>query len=209
MAIIEVVFPQLKNDPETIKEATTKFPIVFKAFKEAGVLRGLQGFVGSDNGKDVSSDAREVLVLEWPNESAFRDFVKSPGYATAMGALKPFVTGPSELNLFETNDGAHLLGVGPVLEILLVQPKNASSDEDAKSILKKIQSSLEKTNAPTAVYGSTLNLPEKKIGILRGFASKAEAESAKNTASLQEIIAEISSVADVTQLVAEVKQIPL
>ncbi|KAI0139468.1 hypothetical protein F4776DRAFT_662425 [Hypoxylon sp. NC0597] len=209
MAIVEVVFPQLKKDPEIIKEAATKVPIIIKAFKDAGVLRVLQGFVGSEDGKDISSEFKEVLVLEWPNESAFRDFVKSPGYADAMGALKPFVTGPSELNLFEANDGAHLLGGGPVLELLLVSPKSASSDEDAKSILKKIQSSLEKANVSKAVYGSTLNLPEKKIGILRGFESKSDLESEKNAASRKEIIAEIGSVADVTQLVADVQQIPL
>ncbi|KAI0834753.1 hypothetical protein F5Y06DRAFT_151208 [Hypoxylon sp. FL0890] len=208
MAIVEVVFPKLKKDSETVKEATGQFPIIFKAFKEAGVLRILQGFIGSEDGKDVSSDFRGVLLIEWANASAFNEFIKSPGFESLKDALKPFVTGPSELNLFETNDGAHLLGAGPVLEILLVRPKNASSDEDVKSILKKVQSSLEKSNASTAIYGSTLNLPEKKIGILRGFASKAELEDAKNTSLRQEILTEIGDVAEVTQLVAEVKQIP-
>ncbi|KAI1411893.1 hypothetical protein F5Y13DRAFT_52209 [Hypoxylon sp. FL1857] len=210
MPFIEVVFPQLKKDPEVIKEAAEKIPtIAFKAFRDGGVLRALQGFVGTENGKDVTADYKEVIVLEWPRESAFHEFVKSPGYQTLMTTLAPLSTGPAELNLFETNEGAHLLGGGPVLEILLISPKKALSDEEAKSVLSKIQSSVVKNNASGAVYGSSLNLPEKKFSILRAFASKAELEDAKNTSLRQEVLAELSDVAEVTQLVADVKGGPL
>ncbi|KAI1138549.1 hypothetical protein F5Y05DRAFT_43299 [Hypoxylon sp. FL0543] len=208
MAFVEIVFPQFKKGPEIAKQAVEKLPIAFKAFKDGGALKGLHGFIHSEDGKDVSSDCRQVIVLEWPYESAFGDFVKSPGYGTVGAALKPFATGPAELNLFETNDGSHVLGAGPVLEVLLGRFRNTTSDEDVKAVLSKIQSTVGKTNGPPAIYGSTLNLPEKKIGIIRGFTSKAELEGAKSTSSRQEILAEIGKLAEVTQLVAEVKPIP-
>ncbi|KAI1102523.1 hypothetical protein F4804DRAFT_262963 [Jackrogersella minutella] len=210
MAVIELVFPQLKSDPDSLKQALSKLPIAFEAFKDGGVKRGLQGFISTENGKDVSGDHREVLVLEWPQESTFYEFIKSPSFANFMGHLKPFVNGPPELDLFETNDGSPLFSARPVLEILIIRPKSASTDEDLQTILKKVQTSLEKSDDFEAVYGSSTNLPKKIATIVRVFASKEEREAAKSTSSRQEILNELSSLAEVTELVAEpIKQLPL
>ncbi|KAI2466730.1 hypothetical protein F4781DRAFT_434134 [Annulohypoxylon bovei var. microspora] len=207
MAIIEIVFPQLKKDPESLKEALTKLSVALATFKEGGVQRGLQGFIDSENGVDVSADAREVLILEWPSEATFHAFIKSPGFGNFMAQLKPFVNGPPELNLFETNAASYLFGARPFLEILLIRPKNTSNDEDVETILKKVQSSLEKVNDSDSVYGSSLNLPKKIATVIRVFTSKAERDAAK--LSPQEISNEVGSLADITRLVAEVKVLPL
>lgn len=76
------------------------------------------------------------------------------------------------MNVFETNPGAHLFDGRPLLDILLISPKNASDDE-AQAILKKVQSTLEKISDTEGVYGSSLNLPQKKIAIVRAIADKA------------------------------------
>lgn len=86
-----------------------------------------------------------------------------------MAAIKPYATGPPQLNLFETNDGSHLFSSG-ILEVLLISPKSA---EDVRAILNKVQLSLDKANDSISVYGSSLNLPEKKIAIMRVFTSNA------------------------------------
>ncbi|KAI2641410.1 hypothetical protein GGS26DRAFT_535592 [Hypomontagnella submonticulosa] len=207
MAIIELVFPQLKKDPESVKGSLEKLPIAFKAFQDGGVIRGLSGFVTTENGKDVTADSRELIVLEWPEAAAFYKFIESPGFANFAAEMMPFSAGPPELNLFETNPGTHLFGSNPVLEILLVKP-TGSSDEDAQAVLKKVQSALATTNDSEAVYGTSLNLPQKKITVLKVVANKADLDAAKNAKSRQEIQKEVGSTAEVTQLVADVKLMP-
>lgn len=63
MAIIEVVFPQLKKDADSVKAALEKLPVAHRAFREGGATRGSQGFMVSENGKDTTSDFREVVML--------------------------------------------------------------------------------------------------------------------------------------------------
>ncbi|KAI8966189.1 hypothetical protein F5Y11DRAFT_310690 [Daldinia sp. FL1419] len=207
MAIIELIFPKVKNDPESIKGAQETLPVAFKALKDGGVLRGVAGVVISENGKDTTGEFREFLTLEWPEVSYFYKFVESPGYAEYKAAAKTFSSGPPDLNVFETNPGSHLFDGRPILDILLVSPKNAS-DEEAQTIVKKVQSTLEKINDTEGVYGSSLNLPQKKIAIVRAIADKAELDAAKNATARQEILKEIGGLAEVTQLVADVKVMP-
>ncbi|XXG95765.1 hypothetical protein Hte_002036 [Hypoxylon texense] len=205
MAIIEVVFPQIKNDPESIKGALAQIPIGVKAFKEGGALRTAQGFLVAENGTDVTSDSREILLLEWPTESAFHEFIKSQAFGTFKAAIKPFSSGPPELNLFETNAGAHLFDTY-TLGLLLLTPKDASN---VPTILEMIQSGLEKAAESGVVFGSSLNLPQKKIGIFRAFASKEELHNPKNVASMQEIRKDLGDLADITQIVADIKSVPM
>ncbi|KAI1642889.1 hypothetical protein F4815DRAFT_476698 [Daldinia loculata] len=207
MAIIELVFPKVKNDPESIKGAQGTIPLAFKALKDGGVLRGAAGAIISENGKDTTGEFREFIALEWPEVSYFYKFVESPGYAEYKAAAQPFSSGPPDLNVFETNPGAHLFDGRPLLDILLISPKNASDDE-AQAILKKVQSTLEKISDTEGVYGSSLNLPQKKIAIVRAIADKAELDAAKNASARQEILKEIGGLAEVTQLVADVKVMP-
>ncbi|KAH9986839.1 hypothetical protein F4779DRAFT_291716 [Xylariaceae sp. FL0662B] len=209
MAIIEVVLPQLKNDPDSIKAFPDTLPVVAKAFKDANVLRALRGSLITENGKDVSTDHRVVLVLEWPKASAFHAFLESSAFVNMQAVLKPLAKGPSQLNLLETNDGSQLFGTRPVLEILKVQPKNASTDEDVQIILDKVRSSFQKGNESEVVYGSTLNLPQKAIAALRVFEDEAALNAAENVSPRQEFLKEIASLAEVTHLVANVEKFPL
>ncbi|KAI1083662.1 hypothetical protein F5B20DRAFT_527932 [Whalleya microplaca] len=207
MAIIEVVFPQLKSDPESKKSLPEKLPIVVKSFQDGGVLRGVRGFLVSEDGKDVSADYREVVVLEWASTSDFHAFVASPTFANMQAAIKPISNGPPELNVFETNDGSQLFGTHPVLEILRIRPKGASIDEHVQTILKKLQTKLH--NDSEAVYGSSVNLPQKEVAVIKVFENKASLDAANNASSRQELLKEIGDLAEVTRLVADIQQIPI
>ncbi|KAI1390701.1 uncharacterized protein F4822DRAFT_161585 [Hypoxylon trugodes] len=209
MAVVEIVLPQIKKDPESAKGAVGVYPFAFNAFKNGGVIRGLQGRIVSEDGKDTSSDSRGLLVLEWPEVSTFQSFIQSPAFAEFAGAMKPFSSGPPDLSVFETNPASHLFGTHPVLEVLVIRPKNPSNESEVQTILKKIQSNSTKSSDTNAVYGSTVNLPEKRVGVLRIFANKEELADPKNASLRQDIKSEIGSLADITQLVAEVKSIPL
>ncbi|KAI1464521.1 uncharacterized protein F4812DRAFT_462579 [Daldinia caldariorum] len=207
MAVIELIFPKIKNDPESIKGAQETIPLAFKALKEAGVLRGVAGAVISENGKDTTGEFREFLSIEWPEASYFYKFVQSASYEEYKAAATPFAAGPPDLNVFETNPGSHIFDGRPILDILLIKPKNPS-DEEAEAVLKKVQATLEKLNDTEGVYGSTVNLPEKKITVVRAIADKAELDAAKNASAREEIVKAIGDLAEVTQLVADVKVMP-
>lgn len=107
-------------------------------------------------------------LQEWPTESAFNEFINSPAFGNFKAAVKPFSSGPPQLNLFETNAGSHLFDTY-TLGLLLLTPKDESN---VPTILEKIRSGLEKTAESGVVFGSSLNLPQKKIAIFRPFASK-------------------------------------
>ncbi|KAI1777237.1 hypothetical protein F4818DRAFT_341542 [Hypoxylon cercidicola] len=205
MAIIEVVFPQLKNEPESVKAALEQLPAGVKAFKEGGALRLAQGFLSSENGKDVTSDSRETLLLEWPTESSFHEFINSPAFANFKAAVKPYSTGPPQLSLFETNAGTHLFGTHTI-GLLLVSPKDESN---VPAILEKIESGVEKAGDSGVVFGSSLNLPQKKIAIFRVFGSKEDLQDPKNVASMQAIRKDLGELADITQFVTDVKSVPM
>ncbi|KAI0884228.1 uncharacterized protein GGS22DRAFT_189359 [Annulohypoxylon maeteangense] len=208
MAVIELVFPKLKKDPELIKQALSKVPgLARAAFKEAGVQRGLRGFIDSENGKDVTSELRELVILEWLSASDFTTFIESSAFVSYMEHMKPYADGPPELDLFETNIGSPLFGPREFLEIILVRPKNVTSLEDVETILKKVKSSLEEANDSETIYGASVNLSEQVATIIRTFASREEREAAKN--SQQELLSEIGKLAVVTRLNAEVKQLPI
>ncbi|KAI6081677.1 hypothetical protein F4821DRAFT_23312 [Hypoxylon rubiginosum] len=205
MAIIEVIFPQIKNDAESVKGALEQMPVGVKAFKEAGALRLAQGFLSGENGKDVSAESREIVLLEWQTEAAFNDFINSGAFASFKAAVKPYSTGPPQLNLFETNEGAHLFG-NQTIGLLLITPKDPAN---VSTIVGKIQSGLEKAAESGVVFGTSLNLPQKKIAIFRTFASQEELKSAKNAGSMQAIRADLGELAEITQLVTDVKSVPL
>ncbi|KAI1374710.1 hypothetical protein F4677DRAFT_424517 [Hypoxylon crocopeplum] len=209
MAIIEIVFPQLKKDLESINGAKEKQPMALKTFRDAGVLGGMQGFMASVNGEDVTSDLREVLLLEWPTASVFHEFIESSTFANFIEEIKPFAEGPPQLNLFETNAGLPLLNSRPVLEILLMSPRNTVSEANILAILDKAQVDVGRADESQALYGSSLNLPQKKIALLRTFESREEQHAAKSAPSHHGIMKELSSLAELTQLVAEIKQIPV
>ncbi|KAI1458933.1 hypothetical protein F4805DRAFT_107049 [Annulohypoxylon moriforme] len=208
MAIIELIFPRLKKDPDLIKEALSKVPgLARSAFKDAGVQRGLRGFIDSENGKDVTADLKELVILEWLSASDFTAFVQSQAFITYMGHMKPYADGPPEIDLFETNTGSPLFGSREFLEIILVRPKDSSNDEDVEDILEKVRSSLEKANDSETIYGASVNLPQRMATIIRAFESRKEREAAKQ--SQQELLSEVGKLADLTRLDAEVKTLPI
>ncbi|KAI0600748.1 hypothetical protein F4775DRAFT_545490 [Biscogniauxia sp. FL1348] len=211
MAFIEIVYPKLKPDPESIRKAEQDvIPVIADAFKDGGVLNVLRGWIETQDGKDVSSAMREVLVLEWPSPSAFHAFVKSAAYMNVQALLKPLATGPPELKLYEASDASKFFSSDSVLEILEIRPKPAVAQGDAvENILKKIRAAVEKSIDPKVVYGSTLNLDEKEVVVVRLFATQSELATEATGASRREFLASIGDLAEVTQLVSKVDRVTL
>ncbi|CAJ2511911.1 Uu.00g075360.m01.CDS01 [Anthostomella pinea] len=210
MAIIELVYPQFKSEGNILQTIEEEFfPIAVKTLHDGGVIDGIRGFIVSYNGIDVTSDVREVLVLEWPTEEKFTLFVKTEAFARFQAAMKPFVKGPPVLKLFETNEASKLFGSAPVLEILEIAPKETTDGEKARDVLQKVLDDMKKTKAAGAVYGTSLNLDQKQVVIVELFTDTAALQAAQETASRREFLESIHGLASVTQLVAKVEKMPL
>lgn len=64
MAIVELVFPHFKKDPEVAQKLADDYvPLIVKSLKEAGIIGGFRGMITTEDGKDVNSDFREILML--------------------------------------------------------------------------------------------------------------------------------------------------
>lgn len=64
MAFVEIVFPRLKKDATSIEEAISKVvPKLVVGLKQGGALAGLRGFLDLDDGRDVTGEFREILLL--------------------------------------------------------------------------------------------------------------------------------------------------
>ncbi|KAI1631880.1 hypothetical protein F4809DRAFT_132102 [Biscogniauxia mediterranea] len=211
MAIIEIAYPKLKPEPEVIRKAEQEaIPVIVNAFKEVGVLNGLRGLIETQDGRDVSSDMRLVLVLEWPSRSVFDAFFESAAYKNFRGLLQPLSQGPPELKLYEASDASKFFSSDSVLEVLEIRPKPAVAQGDAvENILKAIHAAVEKNIDPKAVYGTTLNLDQKEVVVTRLFATQSELETEAAGASRRELLGNIGDLAEVTRLVAKVNRIPL
>ncbi|KAI0173539.1 hypothetical protein GGR52DRAFT_390318 [Hypoxylon sp. FL1284] len=206
MSIIEVVFPQLKNDPETVKAVEDELPVVTKAFKDGGALKAAQGWLSTENGQDISSQHREIAILEWPAESNFHDFLQSEAFKSFQAVVKPLATGPPQMNLFQTNPAAPVFGA-KTLGVMMLTPKDP---DNVAALLDKIRAGLPKAEDFTKiVYGSSLNLPQKKVVVFRAFASKEEIQDPKNVASMRAIRSDLLGLAEITQFIADVKELPL
>ncbi|CAJ2503427.1 Uu.00g108210.m01.CDS01 [Anthostomella pinea] len=210
MAIIELAYPQLKKDAELIRAAEPEMiPLILKALQEAGAVNGLRGFIHSEDGRDVTTDVREVLLLEWPSASKFRDFLTSPLYLEFAERIKSVSDGPPIFKLHETSDSSKLFGSDTILEVLEIRPNERVTEEDVQGILHTVQSGFEKLNSPKAVYGSSLNLDKKEVVVIGVFANDAELDAAQVASSRPEMLAHVGGSAMVTRLIAHVGRVPL
>ncbi|KAI0400072.1 hypothetical protein F4802DRAFT_602389 [Xylaria palmicola] len=224
MAVLEIALPTLKKDRELVEAGMKKLgPIIKAKLHEAGVLNCLRGFFATEDGRDISGDFREVLLLQWPTAQHFRDFISSPGFlefktqlepfAAAPPELKPFAVAPPPLKLFEDAEGdvPSLFGVpgDAVLEYLVIRPRDPS-EAGAQGVLQQLRSGLAHLGARGAALGTTSNLATREIGLVSLYASDAELETARASAARQQLLAAVAGAADVTSLVAHVeKMLPL
>ncbi|XDG02336.1 hypothetical protein ABKA04_001951 [Annulohypoxylon sp. FPYF3050] len=199
MAIIELIFPQLTKDPVLVKEASEKIPpVALRVFKQAGVIRASRGIIDLENGKDITADVKELVILEWKDAADFHAFVKSKEFADYMVLMKPYAIGPPELNLFEANASSPIFAGRDFLEILLIRP---NKEEDIEAIVTTVKSSLEKAGETDTIYGTTTNLPKKVATIIRAFSSAEERAAAKQ--SHEELTNELGKLANLTLLYSE------
>lgn len=199
MAIVELVFPKLTKDPVLLKEAFEKIPsVALQVFKKAGVVRASRGMIDLENGKDVTADVKELVILEWKDAADFHTFVKSKDFADYMVLMKPYSTGPPELDLFEANASSPIFTGRDFLEVLLIRP---NKEEDIEAVVATVKSSLEKAGETDTIYGTTTNLPKKVATVIRAFSSAEERAAAKQ--SHEELTNELGKLANLTLLYSE------
>ncbi|TRX94087.1 hypothetical protein FHL15_005165 [Xylaria flabelliformis] len=212
MTILEIALPKLKSDPALIEEMKALAPPFVANLQKAGVMNGLRGFFGTENGRDIRNEFREILLLQWPTAQHFKDFVASPGYLEFAAKLKEkFAAGPAELKLFESgSEVSQLFGQGAegetVVEYVMVKPKDAS-EAGVDSVLQKLQSGLSQLgSAKAAAVRKSSNLDTQEIALVSLYASDAEFEAAKASEARKQLLADIANTADLTSLVAHVEQ---
>ncbi|KAI1756008.1 hypothetical protein F4782DRAFT_378452 [Xylaria castorea] len=210
MTILEIALPRLKSDPVLIEELKTLAPAFVTNLQKAGVLNGLRGFFGTENGRDIRDECREILLLEWPTAQNFKDFIASPAFLEFSGKLKEkFAAAPAELKLFDAgSDVSSLFGpeTEAVLEYVIVKLKD-TSEAGVHSALQKLQSGLSQLGSPRAAVRKSSNLATQEIALVSLYASDAELEAAKASAARQQLLADIANVANLTSLVAHVNKI--
>lgn len=85
-----------------------------------------------------------------------------------MVLMKPYSTGPPELDLFEANASSPIFTGRDFLEVLLIRP---NKEEDIEAVVATVKSSLEKAGETDTIYGTTTNLPKKVATVIRAFSS--------------------------------------
>lgn len=206
MTILEIALPNLKKDPVLIREGMkTLIPPLVTNLKKSGLLNGLQGFFATENGRDISDECKEVLLLgarplpfhpipvsfslasnspttEWPTTQHFQDFIASPGFLAFAGEVKEkYAVGPPELKLFEVgSDVSSLFGSETVLEYIIVKVKD-DSEAGVQSVLQKLQSGLSQLGTPKAAVRKSSNLPTQEIAIVSLYARDAVSAQPANT----------------------------
>lgn len=65
MAIIELIFPLVKNDPAILEELENKWPTLSKGLTHPnpGILQAFRGWILTENGEDVREAHREFLLF--------------------------------------------------------------------------------------------------------------------------------------------------
>ncbi|GAP89974.1 hypothetical protein SAMD00023353_4400830 [Rosellinia necatrix] len=216
MAILEIVLPSLKKDASLMKDFEEKLaPQLTTKLAKAGAKNGLLGPLATEDGRDVSGEYRQILLLEWESARYFDAFVASADFAEFAGELKAkYAAAPARPTLFDPADGGDELssifgGDAVVVEYLAVKPRDAS-EAGVEAVLTKLRSGsggLARFGAPRVAVGSSANLETREVAVVGVYASDAELDAAKTAAARQELLADLAGVADVTNFVARVKKI--
>ncbi|KAI0149609.1 hypothetical protein GGR57DRAFT_504787 [Xylariaceae sp. FL1272] len=205
MSVFEIALPKLTPDAELIKTVEKDVRIVINLLKASPARNGLRGWIVSENGRDVKADFREILVLEWPEIQDFHNFVASDGFQGFIGLLKSkgLVQGPTELKIFDAENPSQLFASHPVLEYLVIKPRN-TSNATGEDVLHQLKSQLAILGSSKAVVGSSTNLEPKEIAAVGLYTSDAELEKAQGSSARQALLQDIGKAADVTTIVAHV-----
>jgi hypothetical protein len=109
-------------------------------------------------------------ILEWPTPEHLESFLKS-GLRDLIEVVKPVITGPPTIELYETNTDAQSLLDTPIMDILDVKPNEGNSNITA--LAERVAAGLSKLNGSGSVHGSSVNLDQGKVVIIRGFKDRA------------------------------------
>jgi hypothetical protein len=106
-------------------------------------------------------------VTEWPAAEGFFDFAVSDEWKGSAKKAENFTTRPTELHLFETQPrGLEELRQFPLLAITLVSKPGS----DLASVRDVVKQKFDQALGQHSIHGISLNLDEKEVVIVEGFA---------------------------------------
>ncbi|KAK9427289.1 hypothetical protein V1505DRAFT_380646 [Lipomyces doorenjongii] len=209
MAITEVIFPPLKTDQATIDEVNRNWPMVAKKLTDPnpGLLAAFRGWVLYENEQDVRQDHREIVILEWCDESSFQAFFGSDQFAAFGNMIKHLLTGPPKMELYETSASPKEAAASRVVEIIRLTVQGAESIGVVAQAWDKISELYGKRINMT--YGTSLNLETSLFVAILGWASSEERSAISKETAFLDGFNSLKSLAEASQLIVDVAAVDL
>ncbi|KAJ5225325.1 hypothetical protein N7468_006550 [Penicillium chermesinum] len=191
MAITEIVTVSVNPDPANLEHVEKIFPGLKKYFTDPnpGILSMFRGW---------------ALEVEWNEAASFHNFIGSDKFKEFAGLVKPFVLGPPELQLFETNQSPTEPASSPVVEIYRV---SVASDKVSEA-RAAWEDSVQKLNAKAGVkakltHGKSLNLQEDVVLGILGWESLEERDNATDDPEFMAGLDRLRALGNLSEAVVE------
>ncbi|KAB8204169.1 hypothetical protein BDV34DRAFT_226730 [Aspergillus parasiticus] len=210
MAVTELIFPQIKTDPDSLREIEQDWPIISKRLTHPnpGLLNAYRGFLLTENGVDVRNAHREFLLFEWVKAEDFQAFIKSDQFGNFAASIKHLVNGPPMLQLFETNISPREVASASVVEIIRLSISNPENAETSTQTWERISRFLSGKKA-SVTYGTSSNLENEVVAGIIGWNSPETRSQVIQETEYIEAFNSLQSLGDVNQITVDVAAMEL
>ncbi|KAJ8067708.1 hypothetical protein OCU04_003313 [Sclerotinia nivalis] len=207
MPFTELVIPPLIQSDEARDASTnTVFPTL------ASILTSVPGFILSASGHIITennvtvpeSNFHPVLGIEWKDPKYFHEFVQSKEFQAFLPAIKPYLSGPPDPELYETDTSPRDILASPIIDVFRINIRDDPTKETAaKTAWEEWVKALGDANF---LSGVSVNLPERLFIGMIGWSGVQERErSLEKTAHLKEVLEKSN---DVQSLVVQLSTAP-
>ncbi|KAE8387940.1 hypothetical protein BDV23DRAFT_160022 [Aspergillus alliaceus] len=209
MAVIELIFPRFKTDPASLEEIERDWPVISKILLDPnpGLLHAYRGWILTEDGQDVREAYKEFLLFEWNKADSFHAFLGSEQFAAFAGSIRHLVTGPSTLQLFETNCSPREMASAPVVEIIRVGIFNSENIEASLQTWGKISHSL--SGKASVTYGKCLNLERDIVMGIIGWPSLKDRSELSREGDFMEALDSFKLLGKVSHITVDIDPIEL
>ncbi|OOQ90589.1 hypothetical protein PEBR_03767 [Penicillium brasilianum] len=207
MAVIELIFPKFKPDQGTIDEMERDWPIIFEKLTNPnpGVLCVFRGWILTENGRNVREENRGFLLFEWNKVESFHSFVASDQFAGFAALIRHLVTGPSTLQLCETNLSPKDAASASSIEVIRVTVPSAENAKAALEIWEKISLKAKARFGDKVgiTYGKSQNLDEEVIAGIIGWSRPEDCVQATEAGVLADFFQSLRELGDLSHITVE------
>ncbi|KAF2438419.1 hypothetical protein P171DRAFT_491090 [Karstenula rhodostoma CBS 690.94] len=141
MPISELVLAALRPNvaQEGLSQIRKNQPGIFSTVE--GSLSNNIGHVLKHNGKDISSEYKPILALEWDRVESFHNFYPaSAEFQSFIGLFGPYAAAKATPQLFEPSSGSSLFSdlVSRGAALILIAPAAAGTKEDVSAAWNEV-----------------------------------------------------------------------